>query len=332
MISIVVPIYNKEKFLSKAVESVIHQTYDKWELILVDDGSTDASAQLIDSYSDKDPRIKVVHKINGGEGSARNAGIDVASGDYILFIDADDWIETNTLNILSQTVEKTNADCIVFENLIVTDNFSRNACHLDEERSWKAGTTEFIYNYFGVNSRYLGTAVWNKLFKLSIINENGLRFNELRIGADTIFCLEYAWISKDWYRINEALYSYYQNDASVMHDFSPKFETSMRTLMDSYDEYAKRHNVEKELQGAICSINVRDLFTICKYYSEAYSGKELIRHYRRLIGDECYRNKILKADISILYSYYKFVFYIFKFKMVHCLAIVIWMYHRRYHI
>ena len=93
LISIIVPVYNMEKYLARCVDSIIAQTYDKIEIILVDDGSTDNSSSMCDHYARKDERIKVVHKLNGGLSDARNAGFAVATGSYIGYVDSDDWIE-----------------------------------------------------------------------------------------------------------------------------------------------------------------------------------------------------------------------------------------------
>lgn len=100
MISIVVPVYNNEKFLDKCVESILHQTFQDWELILVNDGSQDFSAKICNEFVHKDKRIKVIHKSNGGVSSARNAGIERATGEYIMFVDSDDWIEPNLCDSL----------------------------------------------------------------------------------------------------------------------------------------------------------------------------------------------------------------------------------------
>ena len=93
MISVIVPVYNMEKYLEKCVRSILDQDYKDIELILVDDGSKDSSPAMCDEFAKQDERIKVIHKPNGGQGSARNMGLDIAKGDYISFIDSDDWVE-----------------------------------------------------------------------------------------------------------------------------------------------------------------------------------------------------------------------------------------------
>ena len=104
LISVIVPIYNVEKYLARCVDSIVNQTYKNLEIILVDDGSPDRCPQMCDDYAEKDSRIKVVHKKNGGLSDARNAGMAVATGEYISFIDSDDWIETSMFELLINNI------------------------------------------------------------------------------------------------------------------------------------------------------------------------------------------------------------------------------------
>lgn len=106
-ISVIIPIYNVEKYLSDCVESVLKQTYTDLEIILVDDGSQDASGQICDDYAKQDSRVQVIHKKNGGLSSARNAGIDQATGQYFFFLDSDDWIAENALELLYKEIKST---------------------------------------------------------------------------------------------------------------------------------------------------------------------------------------------------------------------------------
>ncbi|MBR2487681.1 MAG: glycosyltransferase family 2 protein, partial [Kiritimatiellae bacterium] len=111
-ISVVIPVYNAERFIRFALDSVVHQTYSDWECICVDDGSTDGSGAVLDEYAAKDARFRVVHKANGGEGSARNAGLDLATGELVAFLDADDAWHPESLRLFSAARERTGADVI----------------------------------------------------------------------------------------------------------------------------------------------------------------------------------------------------------------------------
>lgn len=113
-ISVIVPVYNVEKYLSQCLDSIIHQTYKNLEIILVDDGSTDSSGLICDNYSQKDKRIKIIHKCQGGLSDARNAGLKIATGEYISFIDSDDFIDKNMYSILINNTQKYNSDIVWF--------------------------------------------------------------------------------------------------------------------------------------------------------------------------------------------------------------------------
>lgn len=110
MLSVIVPVYKVEPFLKRCVDSIIHQTYKNLEIILVDDGSPDNCGAICDEYANKDDRIKVIHKENGGQSSARNVGIAIAKGDYIAFVDSDDWIDSDMYETLIGLAEKYDAD------------------------------------------------------------------------------------------------------------------------------------------------------------------------------------------------------------------------------
>lgn len=112
LISIIVPVYNVEKYLNKCIDSIINQTYKNIEIILVDDGSTDNSGKICDEYLLRDSRIKVIHKNNGGLSSARNEGINISSGEYIGFVDSDDWVEPNMYEEMYKKILYSNADIV----------------------------------------------------------------------------------------------------------------------------------------------------------------------------------------------------------------------------
>ena len=180
LISVIVPVYNVERYLVQCVDSIINQTYKKLEIILVDDGSTDNSSKICDSYIQKDNRIRVIHKQNGGLSSARNAGLDIASGEYIAFVDSDDYILPEMYEVLFRLIDENNADM--------------GACSW--QRVNEAGTPLLKQDTSPENEILSGDEVlsigmtrgltyvlaWNKLYKASIFDD--LRFPEGRLHED----------------------------------------------------------------------------------------------------------------------------------------------------
>lgn len=128
MVSVIIPVYNVEKYLEECVDSVLAQTYTDWEAILVDDGATDSSGRMCDAYAAKDPRIRVIHRENGGLSAARNTGLKAARGEYVYFLDSDDYIEPDTLALLLKTAEREQADVVFFDGYVFFDECEEDGC------------------------------------------------------------------------------------------------------------------------------------------------------------------------------------------------------------
>ena len=194
-ISIIVPVYNAEKTLHKCVDSILNQSYKDWELLLVDDGSTDNSAIICDEYLQQDKRIKVFHKFNGGVSSARNVGLDNAEGEWITFVDSDDYVYEAWLNNFIFEIEKDNSVDLVMQGFKV------------DKPLWndKDNKDIFLRRLYGIN--YVGSVdkgivlmdknamkgyLWIKIFRSKKIKDYGIRFNrKFRILEDEEFCLQY---------------------------------------------------------------------------------------------------------------------------------------------
>ena len=130
LVSVIVPIYKVEKYLNKCVDSIINQSYKNLEIILVDDGSPDKCGEICDKYAEKDSRVKVIHKENGGLSDARNAGIDIAKGDYLLFVDSDDWITSNICEVLIKNANDNLSDIIACNQYESFDGDFHEICEI----------------------------------------------------------------------------------------------------------------------------------------------------------------------------------------------------------
>lgn len=201
MISIIVPVYNAEKYIRKCVDSILSQTFKDFELILVNDGSTDKSDSVCEKYAEYDNRVKVFHKPNGGAGSARNFGLEKASGDWVMFVDADDWIERECLQVCSKYIDN-NIDLIVFScNWTADSRLPERACFTPSDFK------DILPLYI---DKVIFTSPWCKLFRRNKINELHLRFNEklLSFGEDTLFVFEYLKNIKSMQLLSNELYHY----------------------------------------------------------------------------------------------------------------------------
>ena len=182
-ISVILPIYNSERFLHHCIDSILAQTFTDWELLLIDDGSKDASGSICDEYAAKDERIRVFHKENGGVSSARNIGLEHAIGEYVVFVDSDDWVDDSYLNCLLPE-NREDLICCSFE---VEDSYKRNNWNVlladsnETTEALKENLTKFAF-----------CSVTCKSFRNSLIQENNVRFNEeITQCEDGLFVFDY---------------------------------------------------------------------------------------------------------------------------------------------
>lgn len=169
LISVIVPVYNVERYLPKCIDSILAQTYDNLEIILVEDGTKDASGVICDEYAEKDARIKVIHKENGGLSSARNAGMEIARGEYFGFVDSDDWIEPEFYGTMLTLAQKYDADLVCAGRYDVDGATGRRTlglCHLREECISPMEMLGRVFIWQGCDS-----AAWDKLYKRHLFDE-----------------------------------------------------------------------------------------------------------------------------------------------------------------
>ncbi len=188
VVSIIVPVYNTEKFLYRCIDSILAQTYTDFELLLIDDGSKDSSGAICDEYAEKDTRVRVFHKENGGVSSARNLGLDNARGEWITFVDSDDYIEENFLKSFDGNLD---ADLVVGNSVVLNEHPNDPNERKEINSSILSGKYENIKYFLNTNFQELICRTpWGKLYRANIIAD--LRFNEnMRLGEDTLFNLCY---------------------------------------------------------------------------------------------------------------------------------------------
>lgn len=189
--SIIIPIYKVEKYLNQCVDSVLNQTFGDFELILVDDGSPDKCGQICDSYESADSRIKVVHKNNGGLSSARNAGLDIAIGKYVIFLDSDDYWDDNTaLEHFYENLAETDADLLVFpaKRFYEDENKFTYTLNIEADRNRIIDTNVNCAIEYMLENNIYRAAAWNKVIRKSVIDEHQMRFKEGYLSEDMDWC------------------------------------------------------------------------------------------------------------------------------------------------
>ena len=232
-LSIVVPVYKVERYLDTCIHTILNQTFKNYELILVDDGSPDLCPQLCDEWVLKDPRIRVIHKKNGGLSSARNAGIKEASGDYLYFLDSDDrFYSSDSLELLCNLVKKHPDVDIVQGNFYVEENHSQTF----NKGTFPAFTDKKSWIQFNLATMTIPESACNKLIKRSIITNNNLYFREGWIQEDSLWSYQiYSYIENIAFCV-EPTYFYAFNSNSIMHSSGNEKEANafIRILNDVY--------------------------------------------------------------------------------------------------
>lgn len=281
LISVIVPVYNVEKYLARCVDSIVNQTYKNLEIIFVDDGSTDLCPQMCDDYAEKDSRIKVVHKKNGGLSDARNAGMAVATGEYISFIDSDDYVSDDFFECLLDVMNKENSDiaeCSVVK--FYEDN------HFDE---FNDDLLEKTYDAQDAMSALIAENpfhqhVWNKLYKTELVKD--IPYAVGKLNEDEFWTYQVFGRANKVSKLNKTMYYYFQRNSSIM-----GVGYNIRRL----DALEGKANRQKYIENNFPELSTQakiDLYGSCmfayqsvlKFMSGADKKKalELIRKYRKM--------------------------------------------------
>lgn len=282
MISVIVPVYNVEKYIKKGIESLLAQSYQNIEIILVDDGSPDNSPAILDQYTKKDSRIKVLHQKNQGVSTARNNGIKISNGEYILFVDGDDYVGKDYVEFFYKLISQKSADIAVNYDLFSALNSSHNH-HEKEEVESPEQIIEDIY------LGKMNVAVWNKMYKKSFLEKNNIRFNpKIWYGEGMLFNIECLSSTKKIAVGSRKVYYQVYNQNSAMRSFNMESNLCGIRSLELQKKYLDKKNKKlkraweyhlrcfnRSILTGIIKTNLKK-----KYYSQY---KECIRGLRRRI-------------------------------------------------
>lgn len=242
LISVIVPVYNAQEYLKKCLDSVLEQTYSNWELFVIDDGSIDQSLAVCQEYAKKDSRIQVLHQENAGVSAARNLAIDLAQGEFLCFLDADDWILPGLLESLLQTQREHGAQ------LVVT-GYSKVDPLKGEKKDWPAVNAvlrdrEFFERFGELYDKTLLSGPCFKLYENAVIQREGIRFDPaLSLGEDLTFNLQYYEFCKTVCLVEDCLYCYRTvADTSLTTRFNPQKSALQFQLYQKVREFCRRHD------------------------------------------------------------------------------------------
>lgn len=297
LISIIVPVYNVEKYLARCLESILEQTYKDLEVILVDDGSTDASPRICDQYAEKDKRIRVVHKKNGGLSDARNYGMRIMRGNYVVFIDSDDLVHKQAVELLYQNIKKYNADICYAEHV----RFSKMSEISEEE--YKHVKVDVLTGR-EMERRAISTRsereviAPNKLYKKEIFD--GITFPVGKYHEDMYTTYKVIYNAKKSVYINANLYYYFMNSESITHNFS------LQKVKDSIDASAEQiafFKKEKDIEFFLKAQRIFLVSVIWQYYKMRNEEKKCKLQYISFIQEK--KLYLTKPLYKLLFSIFK---------------------------
>lgn len=331
LISVIIPIYNVEKYLHRCLDSVLAQTYYLLEIILVNDGSTDKSHEICESYARQDDRIKIINQKNAGLSAARNAGVRLASGEYLCFIDSDDCIDPEMMEAYQQAADQYSPDIIttnIFQyqkgNIIYTE--TKNDLPYETLLDKKLISTYFLQPFYNSDLGILAAA-WNKCYKKQFLIQNNLVFDETLKRSEDYWFNFYAFQKADKvYCINKSYYHYFANTGSMIRSFREgqfqAFLTNRSTLLNEHQKFDFPidwialnnkfvHNINelilleinvKGLKKAYS--NVRDYLKNDKFL-EIYANSNISKNHVKFIKYLLSKNYVVLAII---------IFYIWSYK------------------
>ena len=243
-VSVIVPVYKVEKYLAQNADSLLCQTWQNLELLFVDDGSPDSSGQLCDAYQQKDSRVKVIHKQNEGLGFARNSGLDIAEGDYVAFIDSDDYVEPDMLERLMKPIIEDCADTAIggFQRVNDLGKVLYQEQYRNQTFCGKDVFEIFLPKIFGSDPRKhdaFRMSVWNGIYSMDLIRKHNIRFPSERvmISEDLLFDFDYYKYAQSVAVIDSLAYCYRVNPTSLTNKYRP---TKLKMVTDLYLEMEKR--------------------------------------------------------------------------------------------
>ena len=283
-ISVIIPIYNVGKYLNECVDSILSQTFTDFELILVDDGSTDSSGDICDQYAAHDKRVVVVHQKNAGQAAARNEGARLAKGDYLVYMDSDDYLlKSDLYEKLSRVIEDTSADIVFFKHKKFFDetkefsNYSYSYKNAIAAESYTKSLTALVRDdaFFGM--------AWNKAVKRSVMVDNQIFFPEGKVGEDMDWMLRLCLKATSTAFIDEPFIAYRQRAGSTTATVKLKnlkdFVEIVKARADEIDAIKENDELKSALLGALSKYYCNLLIT---YNRVADKGK---KEYKKTIKE-----------------------------------------------
>ena len=299
LISVIIPVYNVEEYLRECVDSVLSQTYENYEIILVDDGSTDNSGKICDEYA-KNSKITVIHKENGGLSDTRNKGLELAKGEYIYFLDSDDFIVSETFEELVSAITKADADFVFFDSLSFEDEGRNYNIEQRYVRKNDYGTQNGAACLLELlKNRDYHSAVPLCFIKKKMLSNSGLRFVEGIYYEDSIFTYDLFMLSETVTHCKKAYYHRRYRKSSIMTSKkNKKYFDSICQVYESVLEFSQKENKidspVAKMYIARCAFNVFNNYEKLNKKDKALCKQKLHEIKKTILKNSAYDNRALK--------------------------------------
>lgn len=322
-ISVIVPVYNAEKYVKRCIDSILNQTYKNLEVVLVNDGSTDKSGYICDMYAKSDDRIKVVHQLNKGVCVARNTGIKESSGEYILFIDSDDWIEYNTLEILMNNVKFEDIDILIYGykmEFIQKDN--KKTKIVTPEKKFYKTVLDYLDDFNIYRTNGLFGYCWNKIYKADIIRKNKVFFEEYAFAEDLYFNFKILPYCRDIKVINDSFYHYMHQSEITLSKVKKDEITAMNQIYDKTVEFLKKMNSYENNKEYISTKYIENMMSYI--LNDIFKSNYRVNKIKNLYNSARVKNSIKYFNSDI--TFYKFMHPFVRFNLPIMTLLYIYLY------
>lgn len=301
-VSVIIPVYNAEDYLTRCVDSILAQSLQSWELLLVDDGSTDGSGAVCDAYAKRDARIHVIHQKNGGISAARNAGLAVACGYYIGFVDADDWVEPEMFQALYDTAERSHSDIVMCDAVTV---YPDGRTEQDTITQLPGSRTLKREDLTPQLLRGMAGSVCRCLYRTELLRRYDISFSQgIKFSEDRIFNILSFGFADEIVYCKRAYYDRYINMESTVHRFHADYFEAYLAAAKQTDEAIRRAwNNNEAYQKAYLSQLIGGAFAaVCNYYykTSTFTGRQRRAAVEKICRDDTLHTAIMRAGDTSL--------------------------------
>lgn len=286
-VTVIIPIYNVEAYLTKCIDSVVNQTLKDIEIILVNDGSTDSSLFIAKRFAEIDKRIIIISQKNAGLSVARNTGLTLAKGEYIFFLDSDDWIEQNTLEVLYQNALANRSDFVCFRLLFDNQELNKQTVYGNDFVCEQLNGTDILEDALLVKN--IPTAAWAKMYDQKFLLQNNLKFEPGIVNEDTLFTIQTACCAQKVTFVNQIFYHAIEREGSISRSSQERLFLDMITALNKTKEYLLEKAMFNEIKIYYEARYLKSLLYNILQIAQRLDWNNYLRIYKLCINKSLYK-------------------------------------------